>query len=172
MRARTFFLELVLELVSLAVLAGAGLIGDSIGTTTTPSITTTGTTRRAGRFTTAARSIEAAGHAATLAQRRHREAWLAGPEAQGCLTVLVQRQGLSRATDRPLEATLRPAVKAELARAPSAITIMAESHGATHRVGVPASAAERAVVAEASTAVVEDTVAAGTVNRIFSQCSG
>jgi hypothetical protein len=58
MPARTSHLELASESAFLAVLDGAGLIGDLIGTTATPSITTTGTTRRAERFTTATITIE------------------------------------------------------------------------------------------------------------------
>src|ERR1700676_4475329 len=46
---------------SMADMDGAGIVGDSTGTTPPGFITTTGTTRGATRFTTATLSIEGAG---------------------------------------------------------------------------------------------------------------
>lgn len=66
MEVLTFHLESALELVSLAVLDGVGLIGDSIGTTGTQFLTTIGTTRGAPHFTTGIIITEEEAHAADL----------------------------------------------------------------------------------------------------------
>ena len=89
---------------------------------------TIGTTPGAPPFTTGTTTIEA-------------EMRAANP------TVPAQRPGPLKETITPLEDTLNAAVKAVLARAPSAATTTAERQGAIHRAEVPASVAEQRVVA-------------------------
>src|SRR5580698_6924041 len=121
--------------------AGAGIIGDSIGTTTSFSITTRHTTPTAELFITAAIT--------TMAQSR----------TAMFTTVPAQPPGLSTAIARQLEDTLNRAVRAVSAPALTAAMTMADRCGVTR----PAEAPVWAVVALAE---VEDlTAAAGIIDR-------
>src|SRR5271155_5789626 len=152
MAARTSRSDWASESASSAALDGAGVIGDSIAITTTHFITTAGTTPGAGRFTTGAISTE------------EEEAFVAAPtRATGPATldaaeftiVPAQRIGLSTETTGPREDTLNPAVRAGRARAPLAVTTMADRQRAFRRAEAPASVAEgRGVVAEGLAAAV------------------
>jgi hypothetical protein len=147
-------LDSVSELAFSAVLDGAGLSGDSIGITDTQCITTTGTTRGATRSTTVAISTEVAAFAAEVSLG-----------AAEFTTVLARRTGLSTGTPARLGDTLHPAVKAAFDPAPSAATIMADTHGANRHAEDPASVAAELVV-------VVVAVAAGIGNRGFVMGSG
>src|SRR5271154_3889348 len=110
---------------SSAASAGAGATGDSIGTTTTPFITTTGTTLGARRFTTATPTTEGEARAV----------------ARSTVPALLA-PGLSMATARPREDTRNRAVRAGPAPAPSAAMAVAEKNGVTLRAEAPALAEE------------------------------
>ena len=146
-----------LELAGSAVLDGAGVIGDSIGMTTTQSTTTAGTTRAAERFIT--------------------ETISTGEEASAGVETNVQRgasgnRGVAKPPARPfegdrrqLEDTPSPAARAAFAREPSAATATAERPGAIPRAEAPAS------VAEAFTAVAEGMAAVAGGVIVGSLCS-
>src|SRR6266403_1168340 len=127
-------------------------------------MTTTGTTPGAARFITRTTTTElekrAANLAATTADLAATRTQIVpaamkgtGPPARtpaaplGLKTVPPQRPSHLKETTTLLEDTLNPAVKAVLARAPSAATTTAEKQGAIHRAEVPASVAEQRVVA-------------------------
>ena len=74
---------------------------------------------------------------------------------------MAKRRGLSTETIALLEGTLNPAVKAACARAPSAVTTVADRPGVFPRAGAPASEAEGRVAAQDLAAAV----AAGIANR-------
>ena len=127
-------------------------------------MTTTGTNPEAARFITGTTTTEVEKRAAKLAATT---ADLAATRAQivpaamkgtgppvrrpavpvGLKTVPPQRPSHLKETTTLLEDTLNPAVKAVLARAPSAATTTAEKQGAIHRAEVPASAEEEGRVA-------------------------
>ena len=119
--------ELASALVFLGGTGGAGTTGVSIGITTTPFSITRDIARRAGRFTTATRSIAA--------------------EAPATLLIAAQGRSLSAATAAPLAAMLSLAVRAEFAPALSAATVVAERSGVFPRAEAPASAVEAAFAA-------------------------
>jgi hypothetical protein len=131
MAAPTFRSDLDSESVSLAVLDGASLIGDSIGITTTQCITTAGTTPGATRFTAGAIFTEEQAGAAALPAT-----------AAGFITARAGPTGLSTETPGLLEGTLNRAVRAGSAQAPSAATAMAGRRGATRHAEAPATVAE------------------------------
>ncbi len=163
MAARTSRSDWASESASSAALDGAGVIGDSIGITTTHFITTDGTTPEAGRFTTGAISTE------------EEEAFVAAPtqatgpatlDAAEFTTVPAQRIGLSTETTGLLEDTLIPTVRAGPARAPSAATTMADRQRAFRHAEAPASVAEGRVLAAAEGLAVA-VAAAGIDNPRF-----
>ena len=125
-----------------AALDGAGVAGDSTGTTTTRFTTTTGTSLEAPRFTTVTTST---------AEKRHAED-LPGAATLGALPR--QQRGPSTETIGPLEDTPNHAVKVEPDRAPSAATAAAARRGAFRRAEAPASAAEGLEAADSTAAVV------------------
>jgi hypothetical protein len=164
----------------LAVLDGAGVIGDSIGITTMQCLTTAGTTRVAERFTTGAIFIEeqaGAGDstalAAELALDPMQGTGLAGTSAGAAesTTVPAERPGPSKETLRPLEDILHPAVKAALAQAPSAATTKVDRQGAIRPEEARASVVQRrgAGVERRAGAAAEQRAAAvaGIGNRIL-----
>src|SRR6266852_4401215 len=146
----------VSESASSEVMDGAGVVGDSIGTTTTQFITTTGTTPIAERFITGTPSIAVE---ASVAEG------LTGPEeasaAEGS-TGPVQRAGLSTETTRLPEVTRHLTARAASAPAPSAATTMADKPEAFLHAETPASAA----VVD-FTAAEHLTVGAAIVNQSF-----
>jgi hypothetical protein len=121
-------------------LAGAGVIGDSIGITATQFTITTGTTRGAEHFTTGAISIEGEGTGAGDS---------IDPE---------EGRGRSTETGRLPEDMRNLTVKAVPARGPSVATTVAERQEAFPHVGAPV-----LVEAEAFAAAVAE--AAGIGNR-------
>src|SRR5580704_6976572 len=118
MKARTSRSESVLESGFSEDLGGAGVIGDSIGTTTTQFIITTGTTRGAGRFTTGTISTEeeARGAPGDFVAVLTQGIGLQTPGAGEFTTVREQRIGLSTETAE-LEGMGNPTARAEPARA-------------------------------------------------------
>src|SRR5580704_4163066 len=146
MAVRTFRLESASVSASTADSVGAGTIGDSIGTTTTPFITTTATTRGAPHSTTVTVTTEAE------------------PPAAASTTAPVPQPGPSTETARRLEVTRNPKRRAGRDPARSAATTAADRHGAIHRAEAPAMAAVL-MAAEHRTAAG----AAGRTNRILVQ---
>jgi hypothetical protein len=150
---------------------GGGAIGDVTGTTTIPSITIRGTTRRAGHFTTATITIEAEACTVEFGQELHS---LPAAQHRGEFSVVPGEQS-NRSTEviQLPEATLNPAAKAEPARVPSATKATEEIRGAIHRAEAPVPAAgraaaevrERTVVGQATLAVEEGMVVAGTASQ-------
>ena len=160
--APTSHLELASESASLAVLDGAGPIGDSTGTTTTQPFITTGISRRAGRFITATLIIEGAADFV-----RTRGLARVDPGAAKFSTVRGEPPDLSREAHRRREDSPNHAVKAESAPAPSATTTMAGSLGVIRRAEAPVLAAEES---EAEAVVAVDFMVVVAVNRTF--CPG
>jgi hypothetical protein len=78
-------------------------------------------------------------------------------------TVPDKRPGLLKETITPLADMRNPAVRAERARAPSAVTTMAERQGTIPHAAAPAWAAEREAEGDLRAAVV----VAGTTNQSF-----
>ena len=134
MAARTCRLGWASESASSEVLAGAGIIGDSIGVAVSQPMAAAGTTRGATRFITGAAQPRGRGSAADFP------------------AVPAQRTGLSTETDRRREDTLHPAVRAAPARAPSATSRRVDRQRAIRHAEAPASVAEQRVAA----VVVED----------------
>lgn len=132
-----------LELASSAALDGAGVIGDSIGTTVMRPLTMADTTPGATHSITAAALPEAP--VAALA------------------TAPVHRPGLSTEIPGLLEDTLNPAARAVSARAHSATTGMGNRRGVSRHAAGPALAPERAVVVAVDVAAEEADMAAGAV---------
>ena len=131
---RTSRSEWASESVGSEALDGAGVIGDSIGTTTTRCITTRGITRRAGHFTTAAVSTVERVPAGDITD----------PEDQ---------IGRSRETiGRPVD-TLSHMAKAAPVRERSAATTMADRPGTILRGAKRAWAVEEREAEERPTAV-------------------
>src|ERR1700739_717841 len=127
---------------------------------------TIGTTPGATRFITATATIEAEKRAAELtaaaarivpaATRVGRPARTPASEAVNPI-VPGQRPGLLKETIAPLADMLNLAVRAASARAPSAVTTMAERHGPIPRAAAPAWAAEREAAEDFRAAVVVGT---------------
>jgi hypothetical protein len=134
-------LESVSESVSFQDLVGAGTTGDSIGITTRSCTTTPGTTRPA-ELSTTEMFITAAATGDPMRPA-------AGPPRMAtCTTVRAEPLSPSRGIIAPLEDTTSPeplcreaTTRVEPDRALSAITIMAESQGATPRGEAPVWAA-------------------------------
>ncbi len=137
-----------------AGLDGAGIIGDSIGTTAMQFITTAGTTHGATRFTTGTLFTAEEGREADLTGRgREHRAIVAE------LSIVLENQrGLSTVITTRHADTLHLAVKAGRALAHSAGTSVEEIQGATLHAGVRALAAEE----ERAGAAVEG---AGVINK-------
>src|SRR5580704_9283324 len=93
-------------------LAGAGIIGDSIGTTGSPCSATTGIFPVATRFTTGPilDGLDSGGAGSITAATKETVAELR--------TAPAQPAGLSTETAKPLEDTLNPEVRAVCGRAP------------------------------------------------------
>ena len=181
--ARTSRSEWATESVSSEVLAGAGLIGDSIGVAITQLLAAAGTTRGATRFITEAATTEAGARAAefpTAAALTEAGAQAAefptaaastevGAQAADFPAVPAQRPELSTETGRRREATLHPAARKVSARAPSAASRRAGRQRAIRHGERPASAGEQRVAAVAekrAVAVVEQRAAAGAEERV------
>lgn len=173
MAARIFRSGSASESASLVVLDGAGAIGDSIGITTTPFITTTGITRGASRSTTGTVSTEGEACEAALtapAAEFARGLPTALSGAAKFSTVPARRPGLSREAPRPLEDTLHHRVKAELVPVPSATMAMAGRQGPTRHAEAPALVAERVAaegVREEGGTLAEGRAVAGAGNCSF-----
>jgi hypothetical protein len=134
MAVLTFRSESASESVSTAVSGGGGTIGDLIGTTTMPSITTTGTTPGAPPSTTGTATTE-------------------GEPPMAASTIApAQRPGRSTGTARRLEAMLSPTRMAAQNRGRSAVTIEVGRQEAIRRVGALATAGLMAVEVEHLTA--------------------
>jgi hypothetical protein len=160
MTAHTFRSELDSESDSSEDMAGAGVIGDLIGTTDTRFITTTGTTREAARFTTETTIIEAEANAtdSTAIVAEIVPAPMLGTGLPASVverpTVPAPSPGHSTATARRREDTRNPAVRAGPARAPSAATTMADRREAFLHAEAPAWVAEGLVAQEEGVAAV------------------
>lgn len=143
--ARTFRSVWVLELAFSAASDGAGLTGDSIGTTATPYTTAKGITPEVGLFTTEIIFIGVQGreehtplgaeYVETLA---HAAAFTIG---------LASRHGHSKGTPERREATLRSVDKAVCGRVRSVAMTMVDRQGALLREVAPALAEDVAVSA-------------------------
>jgi hypothetical protein len=123
MRDLTFRSELASESVGSEVLDGAGVIGDSIGTTDTQPTITTATTPTATPFITGTISTGVETRAARVS------------------TVPARRPNPSTETPGLLEDSLNPEARAASAREPSAAPSMAETQGYFRHVEAPVSAA-------------------------------
>ena len=119
-----FRLDSASESVSMADLGGVGTIGDLIGITTMPFITTTGTTRGAPPSTTGTVTTE--------------------EEAPAAVSTIApaQRPGPSTETARRLEVTLNPTRRVAQNRARSVATTAGARQGAIHHAAAPATAAD------------------------------
>ena len=164
MEGLTYRSESASESVFLPAMGGAGRIGDTTGTTAPCSITTTGTTRGAIRFTTGAISTEeeACGAESVAALTQAIDPGTSAGAVE-FTTVPAQRIGLSTETTGLREDTLNPAVRAEPTRAPSAVTTMADRQGAFRHGEALASVAEGRVEEEELAVAA----AAGIDNRSF-----
>lgn len=155
--ALTCHLELVSESAFSAVLAGAGLIGDSIGIVTIRFIITIGTTPGAGRSTTGTPSMgELRLRVVVSGQERRRG--LPQPQAgQGMSSIVpAERRGPSTGVDRLPGDMPHLAGKAESTLALSATMAMAERQEVIRLAEVPASVAEERVVVEGMAAGTTD----------------
>jgi hypothetical protein len=134
------------ELGGGAVLDGDGVIGDSIGITITPCLTTADITRGAERFIT--EPISGVAEGSTVA---------------GVVSTVPEvGPGRSMEIGRRLGDTLHRVARAGCARAPSAVTTTADRPAAFRHAAAPAS------VAEGFTAVEDSTAAAvGEGNRNY-----
>ena len=121
--ARTSHSDSASESVGSEVSDGAGVTGDSIGTTDTQSTTTRDTSPGATRSITGAT--------------------FSGVEVRAAELLIIPEQlpGPSAETHGLLADTLNPAARAASARAPSVTTTMEARKGAFRRVGAPASVA-------------------------------
>ena len=170
MAAPTSPSESALELVFLAATAGAGAVGASIGTITTRSITTTGTTRAAERFTTGTLTI---GEARALVGLTVAAAHPVGAISRGTglptlaaavfTTVRAEPVGPLKETTAPLEATQNHVASRALAPAASVTTTTAVRPGVILHAEVPASVA-RVAAAEEHLAAAAVGAAAGIAN--------
>jgi hypothetical protein len=160
MAAPTSPLESALELAFSVAMAGVGAAGASIGTTTTRFITTIGTTRPAGRFTTGtlttgeARALGITVAVADPVAAISRGTGLPTLVAVVFTTVPVEPVGPLKETTAPLEATRNPMARPGLAPVVSATTTMAARPGVILHAAAPASAARVAAAEERLTAVV------------------
>jgi hypothetical protein len=146
MAAHIFRSELASESASMAGMDGAGVIGDLIGITATQFITTTGITREATRFTTAA-VITGEGRGAIFAAAATQATGLQTGISAVAEGTAAEPPGPSTEIIALLVDTLNPAVKAACAPAPSAVTTVADRPGAFHHAAAPASVAEGCVAA-------------------------
>jgi len=151
------------------VLAGAGLIGDSIGTAATQFMGATGIFPAAPRFTTGAIStgvVEAfvAEFMADAPEFKPAGVW---PREAECTTVLARFPGLSTEIGRLLGDTRNPAARAASAPAPLAVLIMEGKPEAFRRAARPALEAAECAAEADSTAVAEVTAAADGVSPRF-----
>jgi hypothetical protein len=164
--ARTSRSESASESASSEVLDGDGLIGDSIGVAISRLLGAEGTTPGAARFITGTPSTEVEARAAKFTTVPARRAGLSThevePRAAEFTTVPAQRRDHSTETRGLLEATLRPAVRAASAQAPSAASGRADRQEAFRHVEGPASVAGEFVAAVEQRAAV-----AGVGNRSF-----
>jgi hypothetical protein len=120
-------------------MGGDGAIGDSIGITITQCSITTGITRVAGRFITAAISTGAAGVTTPDAAELTPDVGETTAGGAGLITVRVLgRRGLSTGIDRQLGDTLHREARAGSIRVPSAATTMAGRRGAFRLAGARA----------------------------------
>ena len=123
----------VSELVSSEATDGAGLVGDSTGTTTIQFTTATGITREAARSTTAI--VSTAGRAPAVVSARETETSAVVAE---CTTVLAELPGrLKEIVGRRVD-TPHPTARAASVLGRSADTIMAGRPGPFLRAGAPA----------------------------------
>jgi hypothetical protein len=178
MRVRTFLLASASESVFTGAMDGVGIIGDRTGITIGLLMTTIATTPEAARFTTETITTEGAmpavevtatavGSPATAAEivaAPMRGTGLPMHAVGAGKTAPVLHPSLLKETTGRLEDMRNPAVRAERARAPSAVTTMAERQGALPRAAAPAWAAEREAEEDFRAAVVE---VAGTTNQSF-----
>jgi len=148
MAARTFPLESVSELASMAGMDGVGAVGDLIGTTDTQFTITTATTPGATRFITVGITTEAAHEATFAAAPTRGTGFLTERTSASAAFTEAKRRGLSTETIALLEGTRNPAVKAACARAPSAVTTVVDRPGVFRHAGALASEAEGRVVAQ------------------------
>jgi hypothetical protein len=137
----------VSELASSEATDGAGLVGDSTGTTTIQFTTAVGITRGAARSTTGIVSI--AGRALAVVWGRGTETSAVAAE---CTTVRVEppdrlKEIIGLRVDTP-----RPTARAASVRGLSADTIMAERPGPFLRAGAPVWAEEELAAAVATIA--------------------
>ena len=175
MTARTSRSDSVSESASSGVLDGAGVIGDSIGITGMQCTTTAGTTRGATRFITGAvspgeetRAADLMVAAAELVAGPTPGAGLAAGTSANAAEFLpapTAGAGLSTGTGRRLEAMLNLAVRAVSARAPSAVTTMADRPGAFHLAEAPAWVAVRVGAAARVGVADRAAVAAGVIKQ-------
>jgi len=181
MAARTSPSEWASESATTGVLDGAGIAGDLIGTTDMQLLAAAGITPGATRFITGTPTTEVEGRAAeliTAATSTGAEAQAvefptaatsteAGGAAADFPAVPAQRTGLSTATSRRREDTLHPAVRAALARAPSAASRRADKPRPIRHGEAPASAEHRvAAVEHRGVAEVEDPAVAAEEDRV------
>jgi hypothetical protein len=116
-------------------LDGAGVTGDSIGTTGGPCMAGAGTTPGAARSTTGAIFTVEVLRAADLAPAPSQGM---PPDAAKSPTVQAKPLGLSMETTRLLAGTRHPAVRLAPARGPSAGTLRADRRGAILHAEAPA----------------------------------
>src|SRR5271157_112150 len=150
--------ELASASAGTAVLAGAGITGDMIGTTITRSIITITTTPRAELSITATPITAAAARTALT------------PPMETFIPTLAPRQNPSKATTVLLVAMLRPPVKWVSNPAPIAGTTTADKPEATPRAVTPALAA----VADSTEGANRTAVVAAPIIKLLegSQCFG
>lgn len=160
MTAHTFRSELDSESDSSEDMAGAGVIGDLIGTTDTRFITTTGITREAARFTTETTitGAEASAADSTAIVAEIVPAPMLGTDLPASVvekpTVPARSPGHSTETARRREDTRNRAVRAGPAQAPSPATTMADRREAFLHAEAPAWVAEGRVAEEEGMAAV------------------
>jgi hypothetical protein len=145
--------DLVLESAGSEVLAGAGLIGDSIGTADIQFMGGAGISPAAPRSTTGAISTEVVGFVAEFIAEASKPAVVLPHEVEST-TAQEQFLDLSMGIGRLPEDMRRPAVKVACAPVPSVALIMEARRGASRRADSPASVAECAAVAEVTAAAV------------------
>src|SRR5208283_4504231 len=162
--------ELASASAGTAVLAGAGITGDMIGTTITRSIITITTTPRAELSITATPITAAAAHTGSTISISPAARAALTPPMETFITTLAPRQNPSKATTVLLVAMLRPPVKWVSNPAPIAGTTTADKPEATPRAVTPALAA----VADSTEAAHRTAVVAAPIIKLLegSQCFG
>jgi len=162
MTAHTFHSGSASVSVGGEVLAGAGVIGDSIGTTITQVLTTTGTIPGATRFSTETITIDKEASAALLPSCVAEDF----AAAVMCITARAGPPGRSKEIPGLLVDTLNPAVRAASAPVPSATTAMADRKGAFRNAAAPASVQVEGLVAAEAAAGAEGLMGAVEVEGI------